>query len=85
MIANKYNNIPSKVEKSVFAVIFESLYATHESLFETVSSSLVETPCLSNAVLWTNWLTIVIHANSFAPLMDAICPRAFLIECVDAL
>jgi len=27
---------------------------------------------------------IVFHANSFAPLMDAICPWRFLIECVDA-
>jgi len=46
---------------------------------------LIEIQCLLKAVLWTNWLTVVIHANSFAPFMDAICPRAFLIECVDAL
>jgi len=74
-----------KAEKFVLAVIFQSLYATHESLFESVGSSSVETLCLSNAVLWTNWLTIVIHANSFTPIMDAICPQAFLTECVDVL
>ena len=34
--------------------------------------------------LMNHLLDIVIHANSFAPLMDAICPRRFLIECVDA-
>jgi len=31
-----------------------------------------------------NQLIIVDHANSFTPLMDAVCPRRFLIECVDA-
>jgi len=46
---------------------------------------LIEIQCFLKAVLWTNWLTVVIHANSFASVMDAICPRAFLIECVDAL
>ena len=35
-------------------------------------------------VLWTNRLTIFVHANPFAPLMDVICPQRFLIECVDA-
>jgi len=65
--------------------MFESIYATYESLFYSIGSSLVEIQCFLKAVLWTNWLTVVTHANSFAPLMDAICPRAFLIECVDAL
>ena len=45
---------------------------------------MIEIQWILKADLWTNRLTIVIHANSFAPLMDAICPRAFLIECVDA-
>jgi len=31
-----------------------------------------------------NLFDIVTNANSFAPLMDAICPRRFLIECVNA-
>jgi len=44
----------------------------------------MEIQCLLKAVLWINRLTIVVHANSFAPLMDAICPRRFLIEFADA-
>ena len=65
--------------------MFEKIYATYESLFSSVGSPLIEIQGFLKDDLWTNWLIIVIHANSFAPLMDAICPRAFLIECVDAL
>ena len=84
MIANIYENIPFELKKFLMADIFESIYAKCGWLFWLFGSFLVEIPCFLKAVLWTNWLTIVIHANSFAPLMDAICPRAFLIECVDA-
>jgi len=35
-------------------------------------------------VLLKNQLVIIVHASSFAPLMDAICPWRFLIEYADA-
>jgi len=65
--------------------MFESIYATYESLFYSVGSFLGWTSIFLKSSFMANWLTIVTHANSFAPLMDAICPRAFLIECVDSL
>jgi len=68
----------------LIADIYASIYAQYESLFYLLGSLLVEIQWLSELVLLKNWFGIVIHASSFAPLMDAICPRRFLIECVDA-
>jgi len=47
-------------------------------------SFLIEIQRLSTAILLKDRFDIVVHASSFSPLIDVICPRRFLIECVDA-
>jgi len=64
--------------------MFESIYASFESPCWDFQSILVKTSMFIKSSFVDNRLISVDHANPFAPLMDAVCPRRFLIECVDA-
>jgi len=60
---------------------FMLVLSRHGELSKRIS---VKTSMFIKSGFVDNRLIIVDHANSFAPLMDAVCPRRFLIECVDA-
>ena len=68
----------------LIADMFEIIYASFESSCWDFQSILVKTSMFIKSDFVDNRLIIVDHANSFAPLMDAVCPQRFLIECVDA-
>jgi len=68
----------------LIADMFEIIYASFESSCWDLQNILVKTSMFIKSGFVDNRLIKVNHANSFAPLMDAVCPRRFLIECVDA-
>jgi len=74
----------SRGRKFLHSVVFESIYASSESSWWDFQSISVKTSMFLKSGFVDNWLTVFDHANSLAPLMDAICPRRFLIEYVDA-
>jgi len=63
--------------------VFESIYASFESSWWDFQSISPKTSMFIKSGFVDNRLIVVDHANSLAPLMDAICPRCFLIKSVD--